>query len=494
MTCEDKQATMKLPISLDLSKEELEELVDKAKDWALMNGMCTRSKRNFDRDVLQFAPFALFPSPFPREEFYNACDIQIILNVLIHKVAYDYEFLKDTLRETIKVDEFTKNLFKIYETVHKEGAVQKISLGMLRSDLMLDTSCFEEDTETFKSHCCWKQVEINTIASGFGWLGPVSRQLHKFILQELSYTSELKNLPENNALQALCSGLIQAWHLYNNSQAVILFVVEDITYNICDQRFHEYEIRKQNPNIKVIRRSLTQLAAAAKLGSHMELIVNNHVVAVVYYRSGYEPGQYHTEKEWDVRLLIERSLAIKCPSIQYHLAGTKKVQQILAKPGMVARFLKDEKMMTKVKKVFTGLYPLDFDEHGDAAVKMGISNPQRFVLKPQREGGNNNLYGMDIKDFLESVKSERDRVAWILMDRIYPPVHRNYIVKYGNGMDFETKELVSELGIFGVIIGDDKNIIVNKQAGHMLRTKLSTDNEGGVSSGRGVCDSPFLID
>lgn len=48
-------------------------------------------------------------------------------------------------------------------------------------------------------------------------------------------------------------------------------------------------------------------------------------VAVVYYRSGYELEAYPTDKEWDVRLLIERSRAIKCPSVQYHLAGTKKV-------------------------------------------------------------------------------------------------------------------------------------------------------------------------
>lgn len=125
---------------------------------------------------------------------------------------------------------------------------------------------------------------------------------------------------------------------------------------------------------------------------------------------------------------------------------------------------------------------------------MGIANFQRFVLKPQREGGCNNLYGEDIKNFLESVKSKQDRVAWILMDRIYPPIHLNYVIKPGSTVNLETKELVSELGIFGVIIGDDKNIIVNKQAGHMLRTKLATDNEGGVATGLGACDSPFLID
>lgn len=48
-------------------------------------------------------------------------------------------------------------------------------------------------------------------------------------------------------------------------------------------------------------------------------------IAVVYFRSGYEPAQYPTEREWLARLMIERSRAIKCPSIHYHLAGTKKV-------------------------------------------------------------------------------------------------------------------------------------------------------------------------
>lgn len=48
-------------------------------------------------------------------------------------------------------------------------------------------------------------------------------------------------------------------------------------------------------------------------------------MAVVYYRAGYSPDHYHGDLEWLARLTIERSTAIKCPNIQYHLAGTKKV-------------------------------------------------------------------------------------------------------------------------------------------------------------------------
>ena len=43
---------------------------------------------------------------------------------------------------------------------------------------------------------------------------------------------------------------------------------------------------------------------------------------------GYTPNDFHSDKDWDSRLLLERSKAIKCPNIYYHLAGTKKVQQV----------------------------------------------------------------------------------------------------------------------------------------------------------------------
>ena len=44
------------------------------------------------------------------------------------------------------------------------------------------------------------------------------------------------------------------------------------------------------------------------------------------FRCGYHPDQYPSEREWGARLMMERSKAIKSPSIHYHLAGTKKVR------------------------------------------------------------------------------------------------------------------------------------------------------------------------
>ncbi|CAB3365663.1 Hypothetical predicted protein [Cloeon dipterum] len=469
-------------LQLPLDNKLLENVIEKAKDWALMHGACMRSRTNLNKDVLQFAPFVLLPSTFPRREFKKAVEIQPILNELVHKVAHDYEFLSSSLKSTNTVDHFTRRLFEIYETVRKDGITQPTSLGLLRSDYLLNC-----DSGTIK------QVEINTVASSFGGISTHLGHYHRYVLQELGRMDMIQNLPENHALQGLCQGMLEAWKLYNNEKAVIMFVVEDVTYNICDQRFHEFELRSQNPNVPVIRRNLTQISERAKLGSKKELILDDMEVGVIYFRAGYEPGHYHSENEWNARLLMERSRAIKCPSIYYHLAGTKKVQQALAKPGVLEKFLSPDKTSV-VKEIFTGLYSLDKDEFGDRAVQMAIENPGHFVLKPQREGGGNNVYGDKVRTAVEAMKDSEERSAWILMERISPPMQLNYLVRPGdpnNGCP-PLSDVVGELGIFGVVIGDSEKILVNKQVGHMLRTKLSTADEGGVAAGLGALDSPYL--
>ena len=47
--------------------------------------------------------------------------------------------------------------------------------------------------------------------------------------------------------------------------------------------------------------------------------------------------------------------------------------------------------------------------------------PDLFVLKPQREGGGNNLYGEEI---LEKLRQRKGLAAYILMQRIRPPIRR----------------------------------------------------------------------
>lgn len=73
------------------------------------------------------------------------------------------------------------------------------------------------------------------------------------------------------------------------------------------------------------------------------------------------------------------------------------MQQVLAEPKAVERFLKDPKKVDQVRNLFTGLYSLDLNDEGNKAVELALRDPEKYVLKPQREGGGNNFYGLDVK-------------------------------------------------------------------------------------------------
>ena len=57
-----------------------------------------------------------------------------------------------------------------------------------------------------------------------------------------------------------------------------MFIIEEVTYNICDQKFHEFEIRNQDPSVYVIRRTLTQVANEGKLSDDKRLFVDGKEV------------------------------------------------------------------------------------------------------------------------------------------------------------------------------------------------------------------------
>ena len=66
-------------------------------------------------------------------------------------------------------------------------------------------------------------------------------------------------------------------------RSVILFIIEEVTYNICDQKFHEFEIRKQNPAVYVIRKTLTEVANQGKLTEDKRLFIEGHEVILILH-------------------------------------------------------------------------------------------------------------------------------------------------------------------------------------------------------------------
>ena len=97
---------------------------------------------------------------------------------------------------------------------------------------------------------------------------------------------------------------------------MVLFVVQKGERNSFDQRWLEYALWETH-NLATVRLSLSQVQACGELrGPRRQLFVQGRHVAVVYFRAGYTPEDYPSEAEWAARTLLERSLAVKCPSIQ----------------------------------------------------------------------------------------------------------------------------------------------------------------------------------
>jgi len=103
------------------------------------------------------------------------------------------------------------------------------------------------------------------------------------------------------------------------------------------------------------------------------------------------------------------------------------------------------------------------------ALSDAISNGNSWVLKPQREGGGNNMYGKDVSDFLAANRNNPVLGGYVLMRRIFPVINKSAFVRDGK---LRVLPSVSEYGTYGVFLGDGSGVpMINEYAGYLVRTK-----------------------
>ncbi|KAB1262908.1 Glutathione synthetase [Camelus dromedarius] len=556
--------------SLLQDEQQLEELARQAVDRALAEGVLLRtSQEPSSSEVVSYAPFTLFPSLVPSALLEQAYAVQMDFNLLVDAVSQNAAFLEQTLSSTIKRDNFTARLFDIHKQVLKEGIAQTVFLGLNRSDYM-----FQHNADGSPA---LKQIEINTISASFGGLASRTPAVHRHVLNVLSKTREAAKILSNNPSKGLALGIAKAWELYGSAKgqadfinqglqfyfhlqppgfllhiflegscvlvltpkgvwdggktssvaivghlcsfpsALVLLIAQEKERNIFDQRAIENELLARN--IHVIRRRFEDVSEKGSLDQDRRLFMDGQEVAVVYFRDGYMPSHYSLQN-WEARLLLERSCAVKCPDIATQLAGTKKVQQELSRVGMLEHVLPGQpEAVARLRATFAGLYSLDMmllyttagpqllhlwpktvgdcflafcqGEEGDQAITEAIAAPSRFVLKPQREGGGNNLYGEEMVQALEGLKDSEERASYILMEKIEPEPFGNCLLR--SGSPARVVQCISELGIFGVYVRQGKTLVMNKHVGHLLRTKAIEHADGGVAAGVAVLDNPYPV-
>ncbi|KAI9826657.1 MAG: hypothetical protein M1832_006253 [Thelocarpon impressellum] len=461
-----------------LTAEQSEYLISNLKDWAIVHGLAVRPPPSFIPPEIDGRGVIAVPAP-----------VTLIVDV----------------------DDFIAKLWEVHLAVKKEGYVQDLSLGLFRSDYMVHV-----DPETPGAKPEIKQVEFNTIASSFGGLSTRVSELHKHLLSIGAYPhSRLiasAALPPNTSDGLLSDGLAAGHEAYGPSKSspplprCILMLVSVPERNVFDQRPLEYRLRAGN-GIPVFRlpfadilghTSIKPTPGRALIYTPPHSPTTRYEVSVLYFRAGYSPADYPSAAAWTARLHLERSAAIKCPSILTHLAGSKKIQQVLATPSSphLARFLPDASVAVGVARTFAAIHPLDGGTPAGLAARRLALDPATapgYVLKPQREGGGNNVYGAAIPPFLRSLP-ETSWKAYILMELIQPPAQANAILRNG---EVQAGGVVGELGVYGVCLwrhGAGGGVLENYPAGHLLRTKGRESEEGGVAAGFGAVDSVLLVD
>ncbi|KZT60350.1 glutathione synthase [Calocera cornea HHB12733] len=496
-----------------LPPAQLAALTNLAADYSLSHGLVYRPPASPPTQPYPstsrviHAPITLFPSPLPRELYALARRLQPLYNALYARVATDGPWLEGVMSAVAKVDDFQEELLKVWKTVREEGIAQPIELGLWRSDYLVHTLPDESFT--------LRQVEFNCISSSFGALASRTNELHRYLEKATGYYSAHPllsegNLPENGAVGGLARGIAEAHKAYGVPNATVLFLVQPHERNAFDQRWVEYALL-ETYGVHIERATFADLVSSASLGPGKQLLYRSPLhaspleISVVYMRAGYTPTDYAGESDWAARLLVERSRAVKCPSVGAQLAGAKKVQQALMEPGVLESFLLDpsrgpetftEADLQLLRASFAPMYALDA-----TTLQQTIDNAAHLVLKPQREGGGNNVYRANIPPFLEKLPA-KERDAWVVMELIEPPPLRNVLIKAGASEEGGKEgEVISELGIFGICLyssgstgGGACEISVNEEVGYLVRTKGRESDEGGVAVGFSCLDSLVLVD
>jgi glutathione synthase len=357
-----------------------------------------------------------------------------------------------------------------------------------------------------------KQVEVNIGQVGGPGSAQQAAKVHRKMLEKVDnmHRGELPilanaQLAENRSRQKMALAIYQCWKLFGDPKAVVVFMNQPDLFPVChfeQLQFIQFELeklgRQEGHYLNVLRMSIKEGVERLHLdeqGDFSLVADGNRRVGLVHMAYGYLPEHYPSPREWALRLDMERSTAIISPNIRLQLTGTKKIQQVLANPGVIERFLPDQpERVAALRKTFTGLWGLESDtEPIRAVIQDAICQPRKYVLKAQLGAGKGNFFDDQMVEMLRQMSLE-ERGAYILQEKIWPIIVKNYVVRPFKQPFLEN--MVSEVGIYGTLLGtaaEGGKVLWNSVDGYLVRSKAANVNQGGVSDGAGVIDSLLLF-
>lgn len=441
-------------------------------------------------------PMTLLPSPVPQSRIEQLMGLAPVFSRLMDRVSCDFAWLRQHLDSARHADPWLGRLVDIAEEVYGAGGARKDPKADTRLLLARQDYLPHSDGR-------YLQVEINTIAVAFAGFTEHMSKLHAEALR--SHCPEIQprqgqtlagNAPGSDYAAALAAAHrihISDWRIdaaRQNGQAgprVCFFCFPEDHLEL-DQRHIEAALSDLGvPSFFAFLGARVELRGGdpSRQGAGGALLIDGIETSVVYFHCTYSPDHFPTEAAWASRRTMELSRAIKAPSLLAHLAGAKKVQEVLSNPKELRRFLPEEDV-PRCMAVFAQQLDPSLPENA-GVVAEALAAPEHWVLKPQREGGGNNFYD---EELVEKLRSGEGLAQYVLMSKIQSEPCPALLLK---GADAPVLvDCRSELGIFSTHLARCQEELLSTAGGAMLRTKASSSREGGVCAGVGLLDTPFV--
>ena len=445
-----------------VQNESIEIAIEMAKLYGMLNYL--------PDGQLSHAPFSLSPYSISAADLQEMTELTSYFSELMIRISQDWEFLAQYLSPISKTDPFLKMLLDL----RGHEVTQSKQLLVQRNDFFLVKD--ELSNSLQGSSSALRQVELNTVSASFPFLITQLARLH----QTLSEQNKLEQIIPNNPLIPVVDAFAKAVQDYGLTDSVMMLVSQPAESNRFDQLGLE-QLLWEKYKIQTLRKTLTEIYESGSLREG-HLIIAGKKVALTYYRAGYTPDDFRNSEALKGRQLIEASSTIQIPDLPMQLAGMKKIQQVLTRPEILSAFVSKE-ISQRFLKTFAAMHSLDeIIETPDGALRASAwaaMNPDKYVLKPQREGGGNNYFGKDIPIKLADMQPE-EQDAYVLMEKIEAETHPAILVVNGYA---ETLTSVSEVGRYGICFTENGVVESNEDVGYLVRTKAENVNEGGVCAG-----------
>ena len=454
-----------------LSEEEKNLCPKKISEF--IQGLYTRGLIEKMKEVgVKHVPISLTPSPIPRNLFEKIYFYQIAFNKIYNKLSNDQAFIEKILEQISLKDNHIQKLLEISKKSINNEKKQKIKLSFFRNDYILDKDQKFLFLKEFKTNCCNFEFSFTNILLNF-----FNYYSEKYKKDFSKYKDKNIEIPQNkgNEIEKFSDAIIEAIKLafpqdYKSSNILFIVNEEQNKYdfhleNLRNELFNKHQIRSYKLLLNEVNTKITK-------DEEGNLLKDGNKISLVYFNS-MDKNDFKDEDSYKALEFIELSKAIKVPDVNTYLSSLKIFQYYLSKPDIIMHYNHNELIINDILRFFGGIYYLpdkSKEERNDLFEKIK-SSPDNFILKSNEEKTGDNL-----KQIINSIGEgdlPDELVNGIIVEKYNPPEHKSIIIKNENS---KIEKVVSEYSIFGIILMNENNLVINKSLSFLIKTGIKGES------------------